>query len=127
MARHRQKADFERVLCANANRRHIGPSAKEIAEMLALIGVPDLHALIDATVPQSIRQTDRIDFGKSLSERRALDKLRETANKNLVLTSLIGQGYRALGYVLIAVYVLPLMTIGIWRLTRRRSTPVETV
>lgn len=76
-----------------ANRRHIGPSAKEIAEMLAVVGATDLHALIDATVPQSIRQSERIDFGKSLSERRALDRLREMANKNRVLTSLIGQGY----------------------------------
>jgi len=76
-----------------ANRRHIGPSAKEIAEMLTIVGAPDLHALIVETVPQSIRQTERIDFGKSLSERRALDKLRETANKNKLLTSLIGQGY----------------------------------
>ena len=76
-----------------ANRRHIGPSAKEITEMLAVVGAPDLHAMIDATVPQAIRQAERIDFGKSLSERRALDKLRETANKNRVLTSLIGQGY----------------------------------
>ncbi len=78
-----------------ANRRHIGPSAKEIKEMLAVVGAPDLQTLIDETVPQSILQADRIDFGKSLSERRALDKLRETANKNRLLTSLIGQGYHA--------------------------------
>jgi glycine dehydrogenase len=76
-----------------ANRRHIGPSAKEMKEMLAVVGAADLHALIDETVPESIRQKDRIDFGKSLSERRALDKLRETANKNRLLVSLIGQGY----------------------------------
>ena len=76
-----------------ANRRHIGPSAKEIADMLTVVGTPDLATLIDETVPQSIRQTERIDFGKSLSERRSLDKLRETANKNKLLTSLIGQGY----------------------------------
>ncbi len=76
-----------------ANRRHIGPSAAEIAEMLAVVGADNLAALIDETVPASIRQTSRIDFGKSLSERRALDKVRATANKNRVLTSLIGQGY----------------------------------
>ncbi len=76
-----------------ANRRHIGPSAAEIADMLAAVGAPTLHALIDETVPAAIRQTSRIDFGKSLSERRALDKLRATANKNRLLTSLIGQGY----------------------------------
>ena len=76
-----------------ANRRHIGPSAAEITEMLSVIGAESLHALIDETLPASIRQTSRIDFGKSLTERRALDKVRATANKNRVLTSLIGQGY----------------------------------
>ena len=76
-----------------ANRRHIGPSASEIAEMLQVVGAESLHALIDDTVPAAIRQTSRIDFGKSLSERRALDKVRATANKNRLLTSLIGQGY----------------------------------
>lgn len=76
-----------------ANRRHIGPSASEIENMLKVIGAPSLHALIDETVPASIRLSKRIDFGPSLSERRALDKLRATANKNRLLTSLIGQGY----------------------------------
>jgi glycine dehydrogenase len=76
-----------------ANRRHIGPSAAEIESMLAVVGAPTLHALIDETVPAGIRQQQRLDFGKSLSERRALDRLRETANKNRLLTSLIGQGY----------------------------------
>ena len=76
-----------------ANRRHIGPSAAEIAEMLTVVGAEGLHALIDETVPEAIRQTSRIEFGKSLSERRSLDKVRATANKNRMLTSLIGQGY----------------------------------
>ena len=34
------------------------------------------------------------------------------------LVSLIANGYRALAYVLIAVYVVPLLTIGVWRLTK---------
>lgn len=76
-----------------ANRRHIGPSAEEISEMLSVVGAESLHALIDETVPAAIRQKARIDFGKSLSERRAIEKLRATANKNRLLTSLIGQGY----------------------------------
>ena len=37
------------------------------------------------------------------------------------LVALIANGYRALAYILLAVYVLPLMTYGIWRLTRRRA------
>ncbi|MFA5951591.1 MAG: aminomethyl-transferring glycine dehydrogenase [Hyphomicrobium sp.] len=76
-----------------ANRRHIGPSAAEIQDMLKVVRAPSLKALIDETVPEGIRQATRIDFGPSLSERRALDKLRATANKNRLLTSLIGQGY----------------------------------
>ena len=76
-----------------ANRRHIGPSPEEIAEMLRVVGVSSLEALIDETVPKNIRAGEALDFGRPLSERGALDRLRETANKNRVLTSLIGQGY----------------------------------
>ena len=35
------------------------------------------------------------------------------------LVALIASGYRALAYILLAVYVLPLMTYGIWRLRTR--------
>ena len=34
------------------------------------------------------------------------------------LVALIANGYRALAYVLIAVYVVPLLTIGVWRLRK---------
>ncbi|MGG7519677.1 aminomethyl-transferring glycine dehydrogenase [Allorhizobium undicola] len=76
-----------------ANRRHIGPSPSEMAEMLKVVGYNSLDALIDATVPASIRQPVPLTWGAAMTEREALDKLRETANKNKVLTSLIGQGY----------------------------------
>ena len=76
-----------------ANRRHIGPSPEEIAEMLRVVGVSSLDALIDETVPKDIRLGKALDFDRPLSERGALDRVRETANKNRVLTSLIGQGY----------------------------------
>src|SRR6202171_5131208 len=76
-----------------ANRRHIGPSPEEIAKMLRVVGVSSLHALIDEIVPKNIRLGKALDFDRPLSERGALDRLRETANKNRVLTSLIGQGY----------------------------------
>src|ERR1700720_3185392 len=76
-----------------ATRHHIGPSPEEIAEMLRVVGVSSLDALIDETVPKDIRLHAGLDFGKPLSERGALDRLRETASKNRVLTSLIGQGY----------------------------------
>lgn len=76
-----------------ANRRHIGPSPAEMTEMLKVIGYHTLDELIDATVPASIRQTVPLTWGQAMTEREALDKLRETANKNQALTSLIGQGY----------------------------------
>ena len=76
-----------------ANRRHIGPSPEEMSEMLKVLGVRDLDALINEAVPQSIRQQAPLEIGKPLSERAALDRMRETANKNKVLMSLIGQGY----------------------------------
>ena len=76
-----------------ANRRHIGPSPEEMTEMLRVVGAASLEALMDETVPAGIRQDMPLDFGKPLSERGALDRMREIAAKNKVLTSLIGQGY----------------------------------
>ena len=37
------------------------------------------------------------------------------------LVALIATGYRALAYVLIAVYVVPVLTLGLWRLTRSKQ------
>ena len=76
-----------------ANRRHIGPSPEEMAEMLRVVGVRSLDQLIAETMPEAIRQTTPLDFGPPLSERGVLDRMRATANKNRVLISLIGQGY----------------------------------
>ena len=76
-----------------ANRRHIGPSPAELDDMLAAVGVKDLETLIDQTVPANIRQEKPLDFGKPLSERKLINKMKATAAKNKVLTSLIGQGY----------------------------------
>ena len=76
-----------------ANRRHIGPSPAEMADMLATVGVTKLDQLIDETVPQAIRQAEALDFGKAMSERELLHHMREVASQNTVLTSLIGMGY----------------------------------
>jgi uncharacterized membrane protein YkvI len=40
------------------------------------------------------------------------------------LVALIARGYRALAYVVLGIYVLPLMTYGVWRLMRRADQPV---
>jgi glycine dehydrogenase len=76
-----------------ANRRHIGPSPSEMDEMLKAIGADSLDALIDATIPKSLRQDEPLDFGAPLSEREMLHRMRVTAGENEVLTSLLGQGY----------------------------------
>ncbi len=76
-----------------ANRRHIGPSPDEMAAMLEVVGADSLDALIDETVPPGIRQKEPLDWGAPMTEREVLDRLRETANRNRNLISLLGQGY----------------------------------
>lgn len=40
------------------------------------------------------------------------------------LVDLIARGYRALAWLFLVVYVLPLLTVGVWRLRRRLPQPV---
>ena len=75
-----------------ANRRHIGPSPVEMAEMLRAVGADSLDQLIEQTVPAAIRQSEALDW-PALSEAGLLARMREVADKNRVMTSLIGQGY----------------------------------
>ncbi|PRY21761.1 glycine dehydrogenase [Aliiruegeria haliotis] len=75
-----------------ANRRHIGPSPEEMAEMLEAVGAESLDALVDETVPASLRQAEPLDWAP-LAEGELLVKMREVAGRNKVLHSLIGQGY----------------------------------
>jgi glycine dehydrogenase len=73
--------------------RHIGPSAREIDQMIATIGVTSVEELIDQTVPRSIRLQRPLRLGTPLTESEAISHLRSLASKNEVLTSLIGMGY----------------------------------
>jgi uncharacterized membrane protein YkvI len=41
------------------------------------------------------------------------------------LVALIANGYRALAYILLAVFILPLMTFGVWRLWKNQETSPE--
>ncbi|PIE15498.1 MAG: glycine dehydrogenase (aminomethyl-transferring) [Rhodobacterales bacterium] len=76
-----------------ANRRHIGPSPEEMAEMLKVLGVGSLDELIDQTVPASIRSKQPLEFGDPKSEREWMWYVGEAAKKNQVFTTMIGQGY----------------------------------
>ena len=75
-----------------ANRRHIGPSPDEMAQMLQVVGADSLDALIDETVPPSIRQADPLPWPQ-MTEHAILAHMRDLAAKNRVTTSMIGQGY----------------------------------
>ncbi len=76
-----------------ANRRHIGPSPSEMEEMLKVVGVESLDALINETIPASIRQEAPLDIGRAMTERDVLHHMEGVIGQNKVLTSLIGQGY----------------------------------
>src|SRR3954452_14906626 len=74
-------------------RRHIGPSARDVAAMLETVGAKSVDALMAETLPASIRQAAPLDLGKPLSETEAIAHMAELARQNQVFTSLIGQGY----------------------------------
>jgi glycine cleavage system P protein (glycine dehydrogenase) len=74
-------------------RRHIGPSPKDIDAMLAAVGANSLDELIWQTIPTSIRQKNRLSIGESLSETEALIRVKQIASRNTLYTSLIGTGY----------------------------------
>lgn len=74
-------------------RRHIGPSARDVAAMLETVGAKSVDALMAETLPASIRQAAPLDLGKALSETEAIAHMGELASQNQVFTSLIGQGY----------------------------------
>ncbi|TDC44203.1 glycine dehydrogenase (aminomethyl-transferring) [Actinomadura sp. KC345] len=73
--------------------RHIGPAPGDQARMLAAIGYSGVEALIDDAVPAAIRTSRPLDLPPALSETAALERLRELAARNTVLTSMIGLGY----------------------------------
>ena len=76
-----------------ANRRHIGPSPSEMAEMFEVLGVSDLEELIEQTIPASFRQAQPLNFEEPLSERELIFRMRQVAAKNKVFTTMIGQGF----------------------------------
>ena len=73
--------------------RHIGPSPAEVRAMLAVLGYPSLDALIDATVPASIRLRRPLDLPAPMSEQDALAALEAMVAPNEVWRSFIGMGY----------------------------------
>ena len=74
-------------------RRHIGPDADEIKQMLEVLGLPSLDALVEQTLPEAIRLEGTLELPPAGSELSALKSLKEIASKNQVFRSFIGMGY----------------------------------
>lgn len=110
--------------------------------MLQRIGFPLFHLLFQAMIFSALLESgtssvhainERISHawearrGKALSHRARLViavlllvGCMFVANR-FGLVALIANGYRALAYILLAVFVLPLLTIGLWRLKHPRA------
>ncbi|MFO0595980.1 MAG: aminomethyl-transferring glycine dehydrogenase [Myxococcaceae bacterium] len=74
-------------------RRHVGPSSNDIEEMLKVINAKSLDALIEQTVPASIRLKKPLALPAAKSESEALAELKTIASQNQVFQSFIGAGY----------------------------------
>ncbi|MGV3622212.1 MAG: aminomethyl-transferring glycine dehydrogenase [Archangium sp.] len=74
-------------------RRHVGPSSKDIEDMLKVVNAPSLDALIDQTVPKKIRVKKPLSLPAAKAERELMDELRAIASQNVVAKSFIGAGY----------------------------------
>jgi glycine dehydrogenase len=73
--------------------RHIGPDEGARAKMLAQVGYGSLDELTAAAVPDVIKNADALDLPGARSEAQVLAELRELADHNQVLDSMIGLGY----------------------------------
>ncbi len=78
-------------------RRHIGPSEREIAEMLSAVGCASLDALAEQVVPAAIRNPRPLALegldARPPGEAEILGRLAALASENRVFRSCIGMGY----------------------------------
>jgi glycine cleavage system P protein (glycine dehydrogenase) len=72
--------------------RHVGPDAEQLRQMLGVLAVDSLDALLDETLPESIRD-ERLELPPARTEPEALAALRRFAADNRPRTCLIGMGY----------------------------------
>ena len=74
--------------------RHIGIAAPDDRRaMLDALGYASLGSLVDAAVPARIRSAAALDLPPARSEEQILAELRRLADRNVVKTQLIGQGF----------------------------------
>ncbi len=107
--------------------------------LLQRIGIPAFHLLFQAMIFSALLESgtssvhainERIDHAWQARRGRALTHRARLTIALIVLVgcmflasqfglvTLIANGYRALAYILLATYILPLVTIGVWMLWR---------
>ena len=76
-------------------KRHIGPSGLDEAEILNLLGYRDIETFISDVVPGNIQIAKKLSqtLDSAKSEVEVIAELRQIAAQNQVFTSLIGGGY----------------------------------
>ncbi|WP_329114131.1 aminomethyl-transferring glycine dehydrogenase [Streptomyces sp. NBC_01465] len=73
--------------------RHIGPDAGAQAKMLAQVGYGSLDELTAAAVPEVIKSAGALQLPDARTEAEVLAELRVLADRNQVLSPMIGLGY----------------------------------
>ncbi|MDD5570986.1 MAG: glycine dehydrogenase (aminomethyl-transferring), partial [Bacteroidales bacterium] len=74
-------------------KRHNGPRQNEVEKMLKVIGTSSLDALIEETVPASIRLKQPLNLPEGMSEFEYVKHIKEIASKNKKFRTFIGMGY----------------------------------
>jgi glycine dehydrogenase len=73
--------------------RHIGPSEKDISEMIAKIGVESLDELIDKIVPTDIRLKKKLNLPEGISEYEYFNRIKKIGSRNKIFKTYVGTGY----------------------------------
>ncbi len=81
------------MITNNFIKRHNGPQENEYSHLLNVVGVESIDALIDKTVPPSIRCKRDLNLPEGMNEFTYQMHLRALASKNKVFKSFIGLGY----------------------------------
>jgi len=113
--------------------------------LLQRIGIPAFHILFQAMIFSALLESgtssvhainERIDrawetrTGHELTHRQRLSIALVVLVVCMFLASrfglvtLIATGYRALSYILLATFILPLVTVGVWKLSHAQPQPV---
>ena len=73
--------------------RHIGPNAKEVADMLSTINADSVEDLVTQTVPEAIRLKQSISLPAAMNEHAFSKHISTLGKRNKVFSSFIGLGY----------------------------------